>query len=462
MKKIISLVTCVAVLFTALSVSVFNSSVSVSAGTSPTVVESGLCAVGRIANGKAVILTPNGGAAETVAISGGAPISGTVNNYKLYSDGSYELTEHIFNRGGYGNASGLSNDFWWAALSDNPSQLSVGGYTAEFADDIVIFIRYSETEWRMLTGADALVVNPADSYFAFSTTPDNEIKVMLLGDYNNGYNEPELRCTAPFDPNGIGWAAGDVSLDGAVESGLCAVGRIANGKAVILTPNGGAAETVAISGGNPVSGTVNNYTLYSDGYYELTEHIFNRGGGSVSGLENDDNQFWWVGLSPPLDPVPSKLLNYEFADDIVIFFRYSATEWRMLTGEDASVKISGNTKSVYTTTSDDKVKVMLIGDYEGKYMEGSIIPPSSESTAPFDEGGIDWATGNIFLDSLIVPGDVNFDGRVDVSDLISIKKHIISDKILTGSVFFAADVNGDGKVDATDIILTKKIILKID
>ena len=55
----------------------------------------------------------------------------------------------------------------------------------------------------------------------------------------------------------------------------------------------------------------------------------------------------------------------------------------------------------------------------------------------------------------IVPGDVNGDGEVNISDVSD-----IIDLILSGRLSDAGDVNGDGEVNITDINVVIDMILK--
>ena len=52
----------------------------------------------------------------------------------------------------------------------------------------------------------------------------------------------------------------------------------------------------------------------------------------------------------------------------------------------------------------------------------------------------------------IVKGDVNSDGKIDVTDLTKVAAHIKGVKILDEKAIKAADVNSDGKIDVNDII----------
>ncbi|ADU24077.1 dockerin type I repeat-containing protein [Ruminococcus albus] len=50
-------------------------------------------------------------------------------------------------------------------------------------------------------------------------------------------------------------------------------------------------------------------------------------------------------------------------------------------------------------------------------------------------------------------GDINFDGKINVTDIVKIAAHIKGKKILDKTAARAADVNGDSSIDVTDIIM---------
>ena len=73
----------------------------------------------------------------------------------------------------------------------------------------------------------------------------------------------------------------------------------------------------------------------------------------------------------------------------------------------------------------------------------------------------------LFLFFLLIPfsllasvkGDVNGDSKVNVTDYILIRKHLIGYSKLTGEELTRADVNGDGNVTVADYVTIRKIIL---
>ncbi len=60
----------------------------------------------------------------------------------------------------------------------------------------------------------------------------------------------------------------------------------------------------------------------------------------------------------------------------------------------------------------------------------------------------------------IVTGDTNGDGSVSITDMISVKAHLLKKSTLSGAYATAADTNGDGTISITDFIQLKAQILK--
>ena len=78
------------------------------------------------------------------------------------------------------------------------------------------------------------------------------------------------------------------------------------------------------------------------------------------------------------------------------------------------------------------------------------------------------ATGDILTTSagdkytLIVAGDINKDGKVDLKDLIKIRKSILDDSNLETNEGLAADCNSDGKINLKDLVKIRLMILNRD
>lgn len=64
--------------------------------------------------------------------------------------------------------------------------------------------------------------------------------------------------------------------------------------------------------------------------------------------------------------------------------------------------------------------------------------------------------------TIIVTGDTNGDGKINITDMIAVKASVLKKSDLTGAYAKACDVNGDGKVNITDFIKVKAVTLKKD
>ncbi len=61
--------------------------------------------------------------------------------------------------------------------------------------------------------------------------------------------------------------------------------------------------------------------------------------------------------------------------------------------------------------------------------------------------------------TIVVTGDTNGDGKINITDMINSKALVLGKDTVKGPYAKAADVNGDGKVNITDFIRTKAHIL---
>ena len=62
-------------------------------------------------------------------------------------------------------------------------------------------------------------------------------------------------------------------------------------------------------------------------------------------------------------------------------------------------------------------------------------------------------------DKVIIYGDIDNNGNVDLSDLIKLSQHLLGDITLTGNALKAADVSGDGVVDILDLPVLRQFIM---
>ena len=61
--------------------------------------------------------------------------------------------------------------------------------------------------------------------------------------------------------------------------------------------------------------------------------------------------------------------------------------------------------------------------------------------------------------SSIFGGDVNGNGKIDSTDYVAIRKHLLQNPKLTGDRLKRADANSDGKVNTTDYVVVRKAII---
>ena len=73
----------------------------------------------------------------------------------------------------------------------------------------------------------------------------------------------------------------------------------------------------------------------------------------------------------------------------------------------------------------------------------------------YESGGEYWIPGTY---DKTVAGDVNFDGKVDLLDLLVFRKHLAKQRVT--ACCFASDVNGDKMVDVEDLVLLKQYLAK--
>ena len=61
--------------------------------------------------------------------------------------------------------------------------------------------------------------------------------------------------------------------------------------------------------------------------------------------------------------------------------------------------------------------------------------------------------------TVVVTGDTNGDGKINITDMLAAKAHLLNKSKLSGFYAQAADTNSDGKINITDFIQMKAHIL---
>ena len=119
-------------------------------------------------------------------------------------------------------------------------------------------------------------------------------------------------------------------------------------------------------------------------------------------------------------------------------------------------KISIGTSVQGFIDSLNEKKYVTVVDKNGKKVEGSSALATGMKVTIMD------GNKKVKEYSIIVTGDTNGDGKLNITDMIAVKASTLKKSDLTGVYAKAADVNGDGKVNITDFIKVKAAILKKD
>ena len=64
--------------------------------------------------------------------------------------------------------------------------------------------------------------------------------------------------------------------------------------------------------------------------------------------------------------------------------------------------------------------------------------------------------------TLVVTGDANGDGKVTITDVVTLQSHVVGKQTLEGAYAKAGDLNGDGKVTITDVVKAARVVVGKD
>ena len=127
---------------------------------------------------------------------------------------------------------------------------------------------------------------------------------------------------------------------------------------------------------------------------------------------------------------------------------------------DTVLNKSGSNVGVYNVMADWNNDVPDVKNNIFKIKETTATPtpvpkPTSKPTATPKATTKPKATSN----TKALVGDVNGDNRITSTDYIVIRKYILKQANLTGTILIRADINGDGKITSIDYIVIRKMIL---
>ena len=110
-----------------------------------------------------------------------------------------------------------------------------------------------------------------------------------------------------------------------------------------------------------------------------------------------------------------------------------------------------------TKVSEVKNDVKSNREYEIQKTDGTKLTENDIVATGYK---VKFATGETY--EIVVNGDVSGDGKITITDVAKIKKHIISLEKLTGAYLKAGDVNENDTVTVTDLAKIKKVIIGLD
>lgn len=182
----------------------------------------GYLAVGTVdaAAGTAKVVGDNGVIAEIKYVSAEAPVPGKIYSYAKNGD-SYELTKAPFINGDY-SAWGVrvfdQVDYGFDALYTHDG---VNETVYEMASEVTVFIRFSNTEWRVLKGSDVIKYSgwPCGAYFDVNPNPNGGnqlVSVMLICSVNLetwAEGNADEANSYFFDKDGFGWGDGNLIIE---------------------------------------------------------------------------------------------------------------------------------------------------------------------------------------------------------------------------------------------------------
>ncbi len=132
-----------------------------------------------------------------------------------------------------------------------------------------------------------------------------------------------------------------------------------------------------------------------------------------------------------------------------------------------NIPTCNKTEYIYTG---EKITITDLNDYNEEFMtvagnEATDIGNYTITISLKDKRKTQWldgSTDDITINWKILSyGDVNGDGKVNITDVALINAHVKKTKFLIGEELERADINGDGKVNITDVGLVNAHVKKI-
>lgn len=110
-----------------------------------------------------------------------------------------------------------------------------------------------------------------------------------------------------------------------------------------------------------------------------------------------------------------------------------------------------------TKVSEVKKDVKSNREYEIQKTDGTKLTENDIVATGYK---VKFATGETY--EIVVNGDVSGNGKITITDVAKIKKHIINTETLTGAYLKAGDVNGNDTITITDLAKIKKVVIGLE
>ena len=110
-----------------------------------------------------------------------------------------------------------------------------------------------------------------------------------------------------------------------------------------------------------------------------------------------------------------------------------------------------------TKVSEVKNDVKSNREYEIQKRDGTKLTDNDIVATGYK---VKFATGETY--EIVVNGDVSGDGKITITDVAKIKKHIINTETLTGAYLKAGDVNENDTITITDLAKIKKVVIGLE
>lgn len=135
--------------------------------------------------------------------------------------------------------------------------------------------------------------------------------------------------------------------------------------------------------------------------------------------------------------------------DFSINPKYKVSGANYVSGITVGTKVSDFVKNLNITGGYAQVK-----NASGSTKQDSAVVGTGDTVTIYYNNGTQYAKWTV-----IIYGDANGDGKIDNSDRVKIRNHVLGTSSLSGAMVVAADVNKDGQVNNTDRVKVRNHVL---